>query len=146
MDLSDLPISGMSINLYQWMSAERHAIEAHLVGFGSPRARVVVMRADSPVVISTQVIELARVGTLPKIAGQLAVDGEHFMIGVPGEGLGRLTYKLIAQHGPFYVAEMVSAPLVSEIEVPCAVCGSVRGPDGQLEHRDDCPTDPYGNA
>jgi hypothetical protein len=53
---------------------------------------------------------------------------------------------VIDQHGELtHFLEQIAETL-SQIEIPCAVCGSVTTADGRLECLEDCPTDVFGNA
>ena len=69
----------------------------------------VVSYADDLIWIADELMAEARDPDRRRIPGDLDVDGETISFGTPGEGLGRVTYRLVG-HDPEYrghIAERV---------------------------------------
>lgn len=74
--------------------------------------RCVVTDADPVIWIATELLDQARNPDREHIPGDMEINGDRIEFGTPGEGLGRLTYRLRPDYvynanGPerWYVAE-----------------------------------------
>jgi hypothetical protein len=56
--------------------------------------RVVVTQADPVIWIADELMQQATTPGRDRFSGDLTVDGDHIAFGTPGEGLGRLTYRI----------------------------------------------------
>lgn len=74
--------------------------------------RAVVVDADPVIWLSPEILAAAFEPGAATVAGGLERDGDRITFGTPGEGLGRLTYRLVGEHWEFgqykvHVAERV---------------------------------------
>ena len=69
--------------------------------------RVVVDQADDVIWISDELLRQCAYPDRERSTGDLEVDGDLITFGTSGEGLGRLTYRLVGRHeaGGYHIAE-----------------------------------------
>lgn len=69
--------------------------------------RAVVTHADPVIWIADELMDYARDPTRERITGDIEVDGDRISFGTDGEGLGRLTYRLVGrlEMAGFHVAK-----------------------------------------
>ena len=70
-------------------------------------ARAVVDYADDVIWISDELLRQCAYPDRERSTGDLEVDGDLITFGTSGEGLGRLTYRLVGRHeaGGYHIAE-----------------------------------------
>lgn len=73
-----------------------HTAELTIVRDGHGE-RIVVNRADDVIWISDELLRTTRPDR-PRIPGDLEIDGDLISFGTEGEGLGRLTYRVVGRH------------------------------------------------
>lgn len=74
-----------------------HSATLHLVDIGTVRERLVVTEADDVVWVAPELVSEWRAGE----ARHVTMDGERVTFGTIGEGLGRPTYELTGERGPY---------------------------------------------
>ena len=84
-----------------------HAATVLLVGEGAVR-RCVVESADDVMWISDELMRMTRYPDRDRIIGDLEVDGDLISFGTPGEGLGRLTYRITGHDRHWTIAQRVN--------------------------------------
>jgi len=72
--------------------------------------RAVVQQADDVIWIADELMEQARDPDRPRITGDIEIDGDLITFGTPGEGLGRLTYRLTGydRANGWHIAERIA--------------------------------------
>lgn len=84
-----------------------HELRAVVCDPYNDRRRVVVVQADSPIALSDGLIRQAKEAT-EHIRGAIKFLSEHrFTIGVPFEGVGEVTYRIVGRDGDMHLAELV---------------------------------------
>ena len=75
-------------------------------------ARAVVDYADDVIWISDELLRQAAYPDRERITGDLQIDGDLVTFGTPGEGLGRLTYRLVGRDNAqlWHIAERQGTP------------------------------------
>ncbi len=87
------------------MIIQTHSAVVRLV-IDDQGGHAVVDQADDIIWIIDELIETATAEQQPAIPGGLEIDGQLLTFGTEGEGLGRLTYRIIGhRHNGYTVAE-----------------------------------------
>lgn len=73
----------------------RGGLQVTRVGYGTPEDRAVVVTADRVVAATAEIIAACGDPDRPRLRGDLERDGDLVWCGTPGEGLGRLTYRIV---------------------------------------------------
>jgi hypothetical protein len=83
-----------------------HSANVLLVGDGQDR-HCVIKQADEIIWISEELMRMAGEPDRERNIGDLEIDGDQVSFGTPGEGLGRLTYRVTGhhEHQPYVIAE-----------------------------------------